>query len=197
MRNAFILCLLVVLEFKPSIGNDVDVEEEPSNPLNIYEQLGDAAPGSVDNEFEEIKRAGVRGMLGQHALRLKRGNLGSFAHALRVRRAGVGQRSSWGHALRVRSAMNRGHALRIKKGGNGGDYRAFALRVKKDDSAIGEDQDPNAEMMIPGVEDESLYSWDGPGNEGLRFGRSSDPQSEAGDQDVGQYREKKSPMRYD
>ena len=76
----------------------------------------------------------MRNMLEQHALRLKRGGFNSgFAHALRVRRGGIGQRSSWGHALRVRSSnmLNRGHALRIKR--KPSDYRAFALRVKKDD----------------------------------------------------------------
>ena len=79
----------------------------------------------------------MRNMLEQHALRLRRGGFNSgFSHALRVRRAGgIGQRSSWGHALRVRSSnmLNRGHALRIKRKLGSNDYRAFALRVKKDD----------------------------------------------------------------
>jgi len=101
-------------------------DDETSQPLNSYEQELEKA--------EPIKRAVMRNMLEQHALRLKRGGFNSgFAHALRVRRGGIGQRSSWGHALRVRSSnmLNRGHALRIKR--KPSDYRAFALRVKKDD----------------------------------------------------------------
>ena len=85
---------------------------------------------------EAMKRAMMRNMLEQHALRLKRGGFNSgFSHALRVRRGGIGQRSSWGHALRVRSSnmLNRGHALRIKRKMGSNDYRSFALRVKKDD----------------------------------------------------------------
>ena len=97
---------------------------------------------AASNQYplEPIKRAMMRNMLEQHALRLKRGGFNSgFAHALRVRRGGIGQRSSWGHALRVRSSnmLNRGHALRIKR--KPSDYRAFALRVKKDD----DDEDLN------------------------------------------------------
>merc|ERR1719242_1973669 len=74
--------------------------------------------------LDGMKRAAMKNMLEQHALRLKRGGFNSgFAHALRVRRGGIGQRSSWGHALRVRSSnmLNRGHALRIKR--NPGDYK--------------------------------------------------------------------------
>ena len=87
--------------------------------------------------LDGMKRARMRNMLEQHALRLKRGGYNSgFAHALRVRRGGIDERSSWGHALRVRSSnmLNRGHALRIKR--KPGDYRSFALRVRKDDSSM-------------------------------------------------------------
>ena len=82
----------------------------------------------------------MKSMLEQHAMRLKRGGFNSgFAHALRVRRGGIGQRSSWGHALRVRSSnmLNRGHALRIKR--KPSDYRAFALRVRKNDNSFADD----------------------------------------------------------
>ena len=81
-----------------------------------------------------LKRGGFNSGFA-HALRLKRGGFNSgFAHALRVRRGGIGQRSSWGHALRVRSSnmLNRGHALRIKRKLGANDYRSFALRIKKD-----------------------------------------------------------------
>merc|ERR1712141_603842 len=93
--------------------------------------------GSSPYEQDAMKRAMMRNMLEQHALRLKRGGFNSgFAHALRVRRGGIDGRSSWGHALRVRSSnmLNRGHALRIKR--KPGDYRSFALRVRKDDSSM-------------------------------------------------------------
>merc|ERR1719195_1245240 len=93
--------------------------------------------GSTPFEQDAMKRAAMKSMLEQHAMRLKRGGFNSgFAHALRVRRGGIGQRSSWGHALRVRSSnmLNRGHALRIKR--KPGDYRSFALRVRKDDSSM-------------------------------------------------------------
>ena len=89
------------------------------------------------SELDNREMAKRPSMLGQHALRIRRGGLNSFAHALRVRRGGgIGQRSSWGHALRLRSSnmLNRGHALRIKRGPS--DYRSFALRVKKDSSGI-------------------------------------------------------------
>ena len=96
--------------------------------------------GSNPYEQDAMKRAMMRNMLEQHALRLKRGGFNSgFAHALRVRRGGIGQRSSWGHALRVRSSnmLNRGHALRIKR--KPGDYRTFALRVRKSDPSFADE----------------------------------------------------------
>lgn len=155
MTHACILCIIVVLKFQPSIGN-VEVENK-NNRANEIEQ---------GSPLDAIKRGRgmMRNMLEQHALRLRRGGFNSgFSHALRVRRAGgIGQRSSWGHALRVRSSnmLNRGHALRIKRKLGSNDYRAFALRVKKDDDnelndAIRQSlngQDFSAEAIHPDVE---------------------------------------------
>jgi muconolactone delta-isomerase len=129
-----ILCLVVAINFHPIVGN---VEDEGiSPPMN--NAIQEAEP-NVPNmrPLDGMKRARMRNMLEQHALRLKRGGYNSgFAHALRVRRGGIDERSSWGHALRVRSSnmLNRGHALRIKR--KPGDYRSFALRVRKDDSSM-------------------------------------------------------------
>jgi len=138
-----ILSLIVMLYCQPSVGK-VE-EEEVGQPMNNFEP-DMQHDGSSPYEQDAMKRAMMRNMLEQHALRLKRGGFNSgFAHALRVRRGGIGQRSSWGHALRVRSSnmLNRGHALRIKR--KPGDYRTFALRVRKSDPSfadeVSDDQD--------------------------------------------------------
>jgi len=137
-----ILCFIAVFCCQPSFGKVED--EEVGQPMsNLDAELQD---GSTPFQQDAMKRAAMNSMLQQHAMRLKRGGFNSnFAHALRVRRGGIGQRSSWGHALRVRSSnmLNRGHALRIKR--KPSDYRAFALRVRKNDNSfaddISEDQD--------------------------------------------------------
>lgn len=151
---ACILCLIVMLYFQPSFGK-VE-EEEVGQPMSNFEpELGQ--DGSNHYEQDAMKRAMMRNMLEQHALRLKRGGFNSgFAHALRVRRGGIGQRSSWGHALRVRSSnmLNRGHALRIKR--KPGDYRTFALRVRKNDNGF-------ADELLDDSDIESNYS-DYPGD---------------------------------
>jgi len=139
-----ILCLIVVFCSQLSFGK---VEEE-----EVGQSLSNLEPDSQDgsDQFEQdaMKRAMMKNMLEQHALRLKRGGFNSgFAHALRVRRGGIGQRSSWGHALRVRSPnmLNRGHALRLKR--KPSDYRAFALRVRKNDNSF-EDENSNDQEDI-------------------------------------------------
>lgn len=156
-----ILCIIVVLGCQATVGKLEDDETSQPLRLGFAQDLEQAA--SNQYPLEPIKRAMMRNMLEQHALRLKRGGFNSgFAHALRVRRGGIGQRSSWGHALRVRSSnmLNRGHALRIKR--KPSDYRAFALRVKKDDDdedlnnlldEASEGQDLPEEAINPGFED--------------------------------------------
>ena len=131
---------------QPSINNDFKVFLSSicikyKYPCPIFR----SQDGSIPFEHDAMKRAAMKSMLEQHAMRLKRGGFNSgFAHALRVRRGGIGQRSSWGHALRVRSSnmLNRGHALRIKR--KPSDYRAFALRVRKNDNSFADDisEDP-------------------------------------------------------